>query len=147
MKDPIRSTAEFKALRAEAREAIAAYEDGADFLFTISRLAAIGEQMNVCWRRPATFQGRRQPTSARGRPPRFSERQFLSARGFSAEQAVRSFFVLCLEQREMRLARGYDPSSAQSADFVGESAALDAEVVGESLSVERYVKLTRGVLL
>ena len=47
MKDPIRSTAEFKALRAEAREAIAAYEDGADVLFTISRLAAIGEQMNV----------------------------------------------------------------------------------------------------
>ena len=47
MKDPIRRTAEFKALRAEAREAIAAYEDGADFLFTISRLAAIGEQMNV----------------------------------------------------------------------------------------------------
>ena len=47
MKDQIRSTAEFKALRAEAREAIAAYEDGADFLFTISRLAAIGERMNV----------------------------------------------------------------------------------------------------
>ena len=44
-KDPIRRTAEFKALRAEAREAIAAYEDGADFLFTISRLAAIGERM------------------------------------------------------------------------------------------------------
>ena len=47
MKDLIRSTAEFKALRAEAREAIAAYEDGADFLFTISRLAAIGERMNI----------------------------------------------------------------------------------------------------
>ena len=47
MKDPIRSTAEFKALRSEAREAIAAYADGADFLFTISRLAAIGERMNV----------------------------------------------------------------------------------------------------
>ena len=47
MKDTIRRTAEFKSLRAEAREAIAAYEDGADFLFTISRLAAIGEQMNV----------------------------------------------------------------------------------------------------
>ena len=47
MKNPIRSTAEFKALRAEAREAIAAYADGADFLFTISRLAAIGEQMKV----------------------------------------------------------------------------------------------------
>ena len=47
MKDLIRTTVEFKALRAEAREAIAAYEDGADFLFTISRLAAIGERMNV----------------------------------------------------------------------------------------------------
>lgn len=47
MKDVIRKTQEFKDLRAEAREAIAAYEDGADFLFTISRLAAIGEQMNV----------------------------------------------------------------------------------------------------
>ena len=35
-----------KPLRAEAREAIAAYEDGADFLFTISRLAAIGERMD-----------------------------------------------------------------------------------------------------
>ena len=57
------------------------------------------------------------------------------------------YFLRWLEQCEMRLARGYDPSPAQSADFVGESAALDAEVVGESLSVERYVKLTRGVLL
>ena len=47
MKDLIRTTAEFKALRAEAREAIAAYEGGADFLFTISRLAAIGERMNI----------------------------------------------------------------------------------------------------
>ena len=47
MKDLIRTTAEFKALRAEAREAIAAYEDGADFDFTIARLAAIGEKMNI----------------------------------------------------------------------------------------------------
>ena len=47
MNDIIRKTPEFKSLRAEAREAIAAYADGADFLFTISRLAAIGEQMNV----------------------------------------------------------------------------------------------------
>ena len=47
MKDIIRKTQEFKDLRAKAREAIAAYEDGADFLFTISRLAAIGERMNV----------------------------------------------------------------------------------------------------
>ena len=47
MKDLIKKTPEFKALRAEAREAIAAYADGADFLFTISRLAAIGERMNA----------------------------------------------------------------------------------------------------
>ena len=46
-KDIIRKTPEFKALRAEAREAIAAYEDGADFDFTISRLAAIGEKMTI----------------------------------------------------------------------------------------------------
>ncbi|MBQ3342287.1 MAG: hypothetical protein IJG84_10360 [Kiritimatiellae bacterium] len=39
----------------------------------------------------------------------------------------------------MRLARGYDPSPAQSANFVGESAALDAEGVGKSLPIERYV--------
>ena len=47
MKDIIRKTQEFKDLRARAREAIVAYEDGADFLFTISRLAAIGEKMNI----------------------------------------------------------------------------------------------------
>ena len=47
MKDLIKKTPEFKALRAEAREAIAASADGADFLFTISRLAAIGERMNA----------------------------------------------------------------------------------------------------
>ena len=67
MKDLIKKTPEFKALRAEAREAIAAYADGADFLFTISRLAAIGERMNAVVER-TRFQGRRQPTSARGRP-------------------------------------------------------------------------------
>ena len=47
MNDIIRKTPEFKSLRAQAREAIAAYEDGADFLFTISRLAAIGEEMDA----------------------------------------------------------------------------------------------------
>ena len=47
MKDIIRATPEFKELRAKAREAIAAYEDGADFDFTIDRLAAIGEKMNI----------------------------------------------------------------------------------------------------
>jgi hypothetical protein len=47
MKDLIRKTPEFKSLRAQAREAIAAYAGGADFLFTISRLAAIGEEMEA----------------------------------------------------------------------------------------------------
>jgi len=47
MKDIIRKTAEFKALRAEAREAIAAFADGADFEFTLCRLADIGERMNI----------------------------------------------------------------------------------------------------
>ena len=47
MKDLIRKTQEFKDLRAKAREAIAAFEDGADFDFTIDRLAAIGEKMNI----------------------------------------------------------------------------------------------------
>lgn len=46
-KDIIRKTPKFKALRAEAREAIAAYEDGADFDFTICRLAEIGEKMSI----------------------------------------------------------------------------------------------------
>ena len=46
-KDIIRKTQEFKDLRAKAREAIAAFEDGADFDFTIDRLAAIGEKMNI----------------------------------------------------------------------------------------------------
>ncbi len=47
MKKAIRNTPEFKALRAEAREVIAAYADGADFDYAVSRLAAIGEQMSV----------------------------------------------------------------------------------------------------
>ena len=47
MKDLIRKTQEFKDLRAKAREAIAAFEDGADFDFTIDRLAAIGAKMNI----------------------------------------------------------------------------------------------------
>ncbi len=47
MKDLIRKTKEFKELRAKAREAIAAFEDGADIDFTIDRLAAIGEKMNI----------------------------------------------------------------------------------------------------
>ena len=47
MKDLIRKTPEFKDLRAQAREAIAAYEDSADFDFTIARLAAIGEKMEA----------------------------------------------------------------------------------------------------
>ena len=42
----IRKTPEFKALRAEAREVIAAYADGADFDYVIGRLAPIGEKMN-----------------------------------------------------------------------------------------------------
>ena len=45
MKDIIRKTQEFKDLRAKAREAIAAFEDGADFDFTIDRLAAIGAEV------------------------------------------------------------------------------------------------------
>ena len=40
-------TPEFKALRAEAREVIAAYADGADFDYVISRLAPIGEKMAI----------------------------------------------------------------------------------------------------
>jgi len=47
MKDIMRKTPEFKALRAEAREALAAYADGADFDFTVIRLAEIGEQMEI----------------------------------------------------------------------------------------------------
>jgi len=43
----IKKTPEFKALRAQAREVIAAFEAGADFDFTISRLAEIGEKMTI----------------------------------------------------------------------------------------------------
>ena len=50
MKDLIRKTQEYKDLRAKAREAIAAFEDGADFDFTIDRLAAIGENPDVSCR-------------------------------------------------------------------------------------------------
>ena len=46
-KNIIRKTPEFKALRAEAREVIAAYADGADFDYVISRLAPIGEKMAI----------------------------------------------------------------------------------------------------
>ena len=45
MKDIIRKTPEFQALRAQAQEAIADYAGGADFDWTISRLAPIGEKM------------------------------------------------------------------------------------------------------
>ncbi len=47
MKDIMRATPEFKSLRAEAREAMTAYEDGADFDCTVSRLAEIGERMQI----------------------------------------------------------------------------------------------------
>ena len=47
MKDAIRNTKEFKALRAEAREAIAAYADGADFALTVMRLAETGGAMKI----------------------------------------------------------------------------------------------------
>ena len=39
MNNAIRKTAEFKALRNKAREALVAYADGADFDFTIAGLA------------------------------------------------------------------------------------------------------------
>ena len=45
MKDIIRKTPEFTALRAQAQEAIADYAGGADFDWIISRLAPIGEKM------------------------------------------------------------------------------------------------------
>ena len=47
MKNPIRETAEFKALRGEAQAALAAYADGADFDFTIARLAGVGRMMEL----------------------------------------------------------------------------------------------------
>ena len=45
MQKLIRKSGEFKTLREEAREAIAAYADGADFLFTVNRLAGVGRKM------------------------------------------------------------------------------------------------------
>ena len=47
MKDAIRKTAVFKALRNQARDALAAYADGADFDFTIARLAGVGYKMEI----------------------------------------------------------------------------------------------------
>ena len=44
-KDAIRKSKEFKDLRAQAQEAIAAFADGADFDATVKRLAPIGEKM------------------------------------------------------------------------------------------------------
>ena len=47
MKDAIRKTAAFKALRNQAREALAAYADGAEFDATVTRLAGIGRVMEI----------------------------------------------------------------------------------------------------
>lgn len=47
MKDAIKNSPEFKALRNEARFALAAYADGADFDFTVARLAGIGYMMEI----------------------------------------------------------------------------------------------------
>jgi hypothetical protein len=47
MKEAIRKTAAFKALRNQAREALAAYADGADFDFTIAQLAGVGYKMEL----------------------------------------------------------------------------------------------------
>lgn len=47
MKKAIRNTAEFNELRKEARSALAAYADGADFDFTIARLAGVGRMMEL----------------------------------------------------------------------------------------------------
>lgn len=46
-KKTIRKTEEFKTLRNEAREAIAAYSDGADFDATVARLAGVGRVMAI----------------------------------------------------------------------------------------------------
>lgn len=43
----IKKTPEFKPLRVQAQEIIAAFADGADFDFTINRLAEIGEKMSI----------------------------------------------------------------------------------------------------
>ena len=47
MKSIIRKTAEFKELREEARSALAAYADGADFDETVARLAGVGRVMEI----------------------------------------------------------------------------------------------------
>ena len=47
MKSIIRKTAEFKELREEARSALAAYADGADFDVTVARLAGVGRVMEI----------------------------------------------------------------------------------------------------
>lgn len=47
IKDIIRKSPEFKALRAEARELIAACADGADPGYTVERLAPIGAKMEA----------------------------------------------------------------------------------------------------
>lgn len=47
MKKAARRTPEFVSLRGEAREAIAAYADGADFEFTVKRLADVGRMMEI----------------------------------------------------------------------------------------------------
>ena len=47
MKNIIRKTAEFKELRDEARSALAAYADGADFDATVARLAGVGRVMEI----------------------------------------------------------------------------------------------------
>ena len=47
MKDAIKNSPEFKALRNKARFALAAYADGADFDFTVARLAGVGYKMEL----------------------------------------------------------------------------------------------------
>lgn len=47
MRKAIRRTAEFQALRSEAQDAIVAYEDGADFDTTVTRLAEVGRVMEI----------------------------------------------------------------------------------------------------
>ena len=47
MKNIIRKTAEFKELRDEARSALAAYADGADFDATVAKLAGVGRVIEL----------------------------------------------------------------------------------------------------
>ena len=44
-KNAIKKTKEYRKLRAEAQEAIVAFEDGADIDYTIKRLASVGAKM------------------------------------------------------------------------------------------------------